>query len=88
MFSSTVTTNTPSSCKNNTGVQATPFSGSAATRIANESDPNGAAQGNSGSVTSSGSSPSSTSSHGAAMPLQTASWGVLGAAVVGGIAMM
>ncbi|CRG88864.1 putative protein AFUA_6G02800 [Talaromyces islandicus] len=87
VFSSSITTNTPSSCKNNTGVEATPLSGSAATRIANESDASGAAQTGSATTSSSGSFATSTS-QGAAVPLQTANWGILGAAVMGSLAVL
>lgn len=74
----------PESCKNGTGVEAMPFSGEAANRNANESTPNGQPQGGSGG--SGGHSPSPT---GNAAPLQTAAvWGVLGAAVAGGVALL
>ncbi|KAH8688814.1 hypothetical protein BGW36DRAFT_309413 [Talaromyces proteolyticus] len=99
IFSSKITSNTPSSCKNNTGVGATPFSGSAATRIANESNANGDAQSgastsgaasvtNTASTATASSSSSSSTSSGIAAPLQTAGWGVLGAAVIGGLAIL
>ncbi|EAS27427.1 expression library immunization antigen 1 [Coccidioides immitis RS] len=78
-FSSTTEYTVPSSCKNGTGVTATPFSGEAATRNANESTPNGQPQrGNSGSGPT-----SNIAGH-----LETATWGVLGAIVVGGVALL
>ncbi|KAJ5372935.1 hypothetical protein N7517_004941 [Penicillium concentricum] len=82
-FSSDVKYQTPSACSNNTNLVATAFSKDAAARNANESTAEGQAQ-------SGSSSPSSTSStsKGAAMPMQTAAWGVIGAALVGGIAVL
>ncbi|KAK2803681.1 hypothetical protein FQN50_006897 [Emmonsiellopsis sp. PD_5] len=80
-FASITTLTVPTTCKNGTGVTAKPFSGEAAARNANESTPNGQAQ-------SGGSDPESPSSTGAAMPLQTAAWGVMGAAVLGGVALL
>lgn len=84
-FSTSTKDEQPSSCKNNTGVSATPFSGAAAKRNANESTANGEAQSGGSSGSSTGSSPSST---GAAVALETAAWGILGAAVVGGMAIL
>jgi hypothetical protein len=84
-FSSSVTYSEPSSCKNNTNVVASAFSGAAAQRNANESTAEGAAQGSSGSSTT---STSTSTSKGAAVPLQTAAWAVLGAAFVGGLAVL
>ncbi|CAG8890466.1 unnamed protein product [Penicillium egyptiacum] len=78
-FSSDVTYQTPSACTNNTNLAATAFPKDSAARNANESTAEGQAQ--------SGSSPSSTSK-GAAVPMQTAAWGVIGAALVGGIAAL
>ncbi|KAB8075630.1 hypothetical protein BDV29DRAFT_171498 [Aspergillus leporis] len=83
----------PSSCSNNTGVSVTPFSGDAAKRNANESTADGKAQSGSGSSSSSSSTSSSTgggsaTSTGGAVALETAAWGMLGAAVVGGIAIL
>jgi hypothetical protein len=83
----------PSSCSNNTGVSVTPFSGDAAKRDANESTADGKAQSGSGSSSSSSSTSSSTgggsaTSTGGAVALETAAWGMLGAAVVGGIAIL
>jgi hypothetical protein len=75
-FSSDVTYQTPSACTNNTNLAATAFPKDSAARNANESTAEGQAQ--------SGSSSSSTSK-GAAVPMQTAAWGVIGAALVGGI---
>ncbi|RAL11052.1 putative GPI anchored protein [Aspergillus homomorphus CBS 101889] len=94
-FSSTVSYDEPSTCSNNTGVKAIEFTGAAAERTANESTPTGGAQdgssssssGSSSSSSSSGSSSTATST-GAAVPLQTAAWGMLGAAVVGGLAVL
>lgn len=89
-FSSTVSYDEPSTCKNNTGVKAVEFTGAAAERNANESTATGAAQDSSSSSSGSSSSSSSSTatSTGAAVPLQTAAWGVLGAAVVGGLAVL
>ncbi|KAF7595006.1 hypothetical protein BBP40_007607 [Aspergillus hancockii] len=80
----------PSSCSNNTGVSAAPFSGDAAKRNANESTADGKAQTGSSSSSSSASSStgSSATSTGGAVALETAAWGMLGAAVVGGIAIL
>lgn len=81
-FSSDVTYQTPSACSNNTNLAATTFPEASAARNANESTSEGQAQ-------SGSSSPSSTStSKGAAVPMQTAAWGILGAALVGGIAVL
>ncbi|KAL2216952.1 putative GPI anchored protein [Thermoascus aurantiacus ATCC 26904] len=86
-FSRTVASDTPTGCKNNTGVSATPFSGAAAARNANESTPDGQPQsGASASGTSTGTTaPSSTAG---AAALETAAWGVVGAAIVGGLAVL
>ncbi|KAK2799195.1 hypothetical protein FQN51_007025 [Onygenales sp. PD_10] len=81
-----ITTLTVPTCKNGTGVTAEPFSAEAAARNANESTPNGQAQ--SGGAGGHPSGPGSPSSTGAAMPLQTAAWGVMGAAVLGGVALL
>lgn len=86
-FSSTVSYEEPSSCSNNTGVTAVAFTGAAAERNANESTASGEAQSSSSSSTSSGSSSTSTST-GGAVALETAAWGMLGAAVVGGMALL
>lgn len=84
-FSSTATYNQPSSCKNNTGISAVPFSGAAAQRHANESTADGQAQ----SESSGGhGGHGGTQSTAGAVPLQTAAWGMLGAAVVGGVAVL
>ncbi|KAJ5203748.1 uncharacterized protein N7498_004627 [Penicillium cinerascens] len=82
-FSSSVTYSEPSSCKNNTNVAASAFPSSSAQRNANESTAEGAAQGSSGSSTT-----SASTSKGAAVALQTAAWGVLGAAFAGGLAVL
>lgn len=83
-FSSDVTYQTPSACTNNTNLAATAFTGASASRNANESTSEGQAQ----SGSSSSSSTSTSTSKGAAVPMQTAAWGVLGAALVGGIAVL
>ncbi|CAI7651243.1 unnamed protein product [Penicillium viridicatum] len=85
-FSSDVTYQTPSACTNNTNLAATAFTGASASRNANESTTDGQAQ--SGSSSSTSTSTSTSTSKGAAMPMQTAAWGVLGAALVGGIAVL
>lgn len=97
-FTTTALSSEPSSCKNNTGVTATPFPAPAANRNANESTPQGQPQdggGSSGSSGSSGGSGNSDSGDGASVSqsntgagLQAAVWGVLGAAVVGGVAIL
>ncbi|RJE18240.1 hypothetical protein PHISCL_09425 [Aspergillus sclerotialis] len=83
-FSSTATDNDPSSCKNNSGITASPFSGSSMKLNANESTAEGEPQ--------SGSSSGGHGGHGdhgsSAASLQTATWGMLGAAVVGAVAML
>ncbi|EAW08822.1 putative GPI anchored protein [Aspergillus clavatus NRRL 1] len=86
------------SCKNNTGINAVAFAGDAAKRNANESTSDGQAQGSSGSNSDSHSHSGSNSatqtqgtaasSTGGAVALQTAAWGVFGAAVVGGLAVL
>lgn len=86
-FSSSVTYSEPSSCSNNTGISATPFSGAAAQRNANESTPEGQPQSGSSSSSDSPATATTTSTAGA-VPMQTAAWGMLGAAVVGGIALL
>lgn len=75
----------PDSCKNGTGIEAMPFSGEAARRNANESTPNGQPQGGSGGGSGGGESPKPT---GNSAPIQTAAWGVLGAAIAGGVALL
>ncbi|EEQ30212.1 hypothetical protein McanMca71_000529 [Microsporum canis] len=76
----------PDSCKNGTGIEAIPFSGEAARRNANESTPNGQPQGGSGGGSGGGESPKPT---GNSAPIQTAAaWGVLGAAIAGGVALL
>lgn len=69
---------------------ASAFSGAAAQRNANESTAEGGAQSSSDSTTtaSTSASTSTSTSKGAAVPLQTAAWGVLGAAFVGGLAVL
>ncbi|KAJ5092509.1 hypothetical protein NUU61_007379 [Penicillium alfredii] len=79
-FFSNATYHEPSSCKNNTNIAATSFSGAAAQRNANESTSEGQPQG--------GSKGGSTTSMGGAAPLQTAAWGVLGAAIAGSIVVL
>ncbi|KAJ9488561.1 hypothetical protein VN97_g4739 [Penicillium thymicola] len=81
-FSSDVKYQTPSACTNNTNLAATAFTGASASRNANESTSDGQAQSGSSSSTS------TSTSKGAAVPMQTAAWGVLGAALVGGIAVL
>ncbi|KAE8374867.1 hypothetical protein BDV26DRAFT_269114 [Aspergillus bertholletiae] len=79
----------PSSCSNNTGVKAISFSGDAAKRNANESTADGQAQsGSSSSSSSTSSATGSATSTAGAVALETAAWGMLGAAVVGGIAIL
>ncbi|KAJ9298950.1 hypothetical protein DTO271G3_3192 [Paecilomyces variotii] len=91
-FTSSVTSDdvSPSVCKNNTGVTATPFSGAAAARNANESTADGQAQSGSGSTSSSSASgtAATATSKGAAAPLETAAWGMMGAALIGGLAVL
>ncbi|KIW15372.1 hypothetical protein PV08_05418 [Exophiala spinifera] len=91
---------TPSSCTNGTGISATPLSANAYTN-ANESSghEDGHGHGSSASGTASGSSSSSSSSASAtAAPsgssdnngasMMTVGWGVLGAAVLAGVAVL
>ncbi|KAJ9207690.1 hypothetical protein DTO027B5_3713 [Paecilomyces variotii] len=92
-FTSAVTSDdvSPTVCKNNTGVTATPFSGAAAARNANESTADGQAQSSSGSSSSSSSASgtaATATSKGAAAPLETAAWGMMGAALIGGLAVL
>lgn len=91
-FTSAVTSDdvSPTVCKNNTGVTATPFSGAAAARNANESTADGQAQSSSGSSSSSSASgtAATATSKGAAAPLETAAWGMMGAALIGGLAVL
>ncbi|KAF7114809.1 hypothetical protein CNMCM5793_000348 [Aspergillus hiratsukae] len=95
-FSSSVQYEEPSSCSNNTGISAVAFTGAAAERNANESTAEGQAQsGSSGSTSSTGTGTSATqtssttaSSTAGAVALETAAWGILGAAVVGGLAVL
>ncbi|BCR89674.1 putative GPI anchored protein [Aspergillus chevalieri] len=84
-FSSSTEYSNPSSCKNNTNVAAAPFTGEAAQRNANESTANGGAQSGGSSTSDSDSASTST---GGAVALQTAAWRMLGAAVVGGMAVL
>lgn len=84
-FSSSTEYSKPSSCKNNTNVAAAPFTGEAAQRNANESTANGGVQSGGSSTSDSDSASTST---GGAVALQTAAWGMLGAAVVGGMAVL
>ncbi|KAF7715352.1 Uncharacterized protein PECH_001416 [Penicillium ucsense] len=81
-FDSSVKYEQPSVCTNGSGIAATPFPSAAAQRNANESTGTGEAQG------SGTSSSSSSTSSGAAVPLQTAAWGVLGAALAGSLAVL
>lgn len=92
-FTSAVTSDdvSPTVCKNNTGVTATPFSGAAAARNANESTADGQAQSGAGSSSSSSSASgtaATATSKGAAAPLETAAWGMMGAALIGGLAVL
>ncbi|KAJ5952936.1 uncharacterized protein N7479_011349 [Penicillium vulpinum] len=89
-FSSDVTYQTPSACTNNTNLAATAFPKDSAVRNANESTADGQAQSGSSSSSSSSTSASAptSTSKGAAVPMQTAAWGLLGAALVGGIAVL
>ncbi|KAJ5143561.1 uncharacterized protein N7515_002348 [Penicillium bovifimosum] len=79
-FSSDITYEKPPACTNNTNLVATAFPEAAAKRNANESTAEGDAQ--------SGGSSTTSTSKGAAAPMQTAAWGVLGAAVAGGLAIL
>ncbi|KAJ5787581.1 hypothetical protein N7457_002571 [Penicillium paradoxum] len=79
-FSSSVTYQTPSTCTNNTNLAATAFPKDSARRNANESTGEGQAQ--------SGFPLTTASSKGVAVPMQTAAWGMLGAAIAGGIAVL
>lgn len=86
-FSSTATNNDPSSCKNNTGISASPFSGSSRKLNANESTAEGEPQ--SGSSDGGHGGHSDHGDHGSgAASLQTATWAMLGAAVVGAVAIL
>ena len=77
----------PSACKNNTGVTASPLPADD-TINANQSDANGQPQG-SGSASASGSQASSTSSgSGAMQTAMFAGWGVIGAGVMGAVALL
>jgi hypothetical protein len=95
-FSSAVQYQQPSSCSNNTGISAIAFTGAAAERNANESTAEGQPQsGSSGSSSGTGTGSSATqtstttaSSTAGAVALETAAWGILGAAVVGGLAVL
>jgi hypothetical protein len=87
-FSASATSSEPSSCKNGTGVTAIAFTGAAAQRNANESTAEGQAQSGSGSSSGSSGSSGTATSTGGAVPLQTAAWGVLGAAMAGGLAIL
>ncbi|PYH91921.1 hypothetical protein BO71DRAFT_384651 [Aspergillus ellipticus CBS 707.79] len=88
-FSSTAKYSEPSSCSNNTGVRAVSFSGDAAKRNANESTAAGEAQSSSSSSSSSStSSGSKTATSTAGAATETVVWGMLGAAVLGGMALV
>ncbi|KAK2879996.1 hypothetical protein FQN49_000689 [Arthroderma sp. PD_2] len=92
-FSGSARYSKPDSCKNGTGIEAVPFQGDAARRNANESTPNGRQQPGSssgdGDGSGAGGSPSeSPSPSGNTAPIQTAAWGVLGAAIAGGVALL
>lgn len=77
----------PSACKNNTGVTASPLPANDNIN-ANDSDANGQPQG-SGSASASGSQASSTSSgSGAMQTAMVAGWGVIGAGVMGAVALL
>ena len=90
----------PSSCTNGTGVAASTFSGEAATRIANESTPEGeaqqgasgtsstASQSASGSATGVASGSMSTNTQSAGMVLVPAGWGLLSALIFGATALL
>lgn len=79
-FSSRVTYSQPSSCTNNTGIQVFAFPSAAAHLNANESTAEGQPQSGSGS--------GSAASTGAAVPLQTAAWGMLGVVFAGGLVLL
>ncbi|KAJ6087853.1 hypothetical protein N7467_006767 [Penicillium canescens] len=83
-FSADVTYEKPSACSNNTNLAATAFPASSAARNANESTAEGQAQSGSSSTTTT----TTSTSKGAAVPMQTAAWGVLGAALIGGMAVL
>lgn len=83
-FSSDAKSKVPDSCTNGTGVSAEFFSGDAAGRNANESRPNGQPQGGSGGDHGHDESPEDS----AAMSVQTAAWGMFGAVVAGGLALL
>ncbi|KAE8146744.1 hypothetical protein BDV25DRAFT_143394 [Aspergillus avenaceus] len=77
----------PSSCTNNTGIKTIEFTGDAAKHNANESTADGKAQSGSSSASSTTGSGGATST-GGAVALETAAWGMLGAAVMGGMAIL
>ncbi|EEP81153.1 hypothetical protein UREG_05995 [Uncinocarpus reesii 1704] len=84
-FSSTTEFAVSGKCKNGTGINAEAFSGDAAQRNANASTPNGQAQQGGSNTDPSGPAPTSSN---IAAPLQTAGWGILGAVVAGGVALL
>ncbi|KKK13881.1 hypothetical protein P175DRAFT_0443152 [Aspergillus ochraceoroseus IBT 24754] len=89
LTSTSVESPSASTCANNTGVTAVAFSGAAAQRNANVSTPEGGSQsGSSGSSSTTTASTSTSTSTGAASAMQTAGWGMLGAAVLGGLAAL
>ncbi|KAF3490734.1 expression library immunization antigen 1 [Arthroderma uncinatum] len=87
-FSSSAKYSKPDSCKNGTGIEAFPFQGDAARRNANESTPNGQQQPGRGGSGAGGSPTQTPTPSGNMAPIQTAAWGVLGAAIVGGVALL
>ena len=92
-FSSTFIISESTPCQNNTGISAVPFTGASAERNANDSTSSGDPQGgnddshNGNHSNDRDSSPTSTSAAGG-VALETAAWGVLGAMVMGGIAVL
>lgn len=82
-FSASASYSQPSSCKNNTGISAVSFPGKL---HANQSTGTGEPQ--SESSGGGGHHGSQSTSTAGAVPLQTAAWGMLGAAVAGGVAVL
>ncbi|PGH35465.1 hypothetical protein GX50_01680 [[Emmonsia] crescens] len=83
VFTSRASDDSPDSCRNGTGVTASPFPESAAGINANSSTPNGQPQGGSGGGQGGEKPPGN-----AASSLQTAVWGVFGAAVLVACALL
>ena len=85
-FSSDADTNLPDSCTNSTGVTAEFFTGDAAGRNANESEPDGRPQNGGGHHGHDDESQQDDDS--AAASVQMATWGMFGAAVAGALALL